>query len=102
MRRRVTIRLDKILRPDQITHLAERAIDAGIAEIQERQRRDPEGKQRPKRQGFTPLSAIFSDIGMTIPEAARHLIREAREESKKLPRSVKTRTKMNNKKASRR
>ena len=95
MARRITIRLDEALRPDQLVRLAERAIDSGLAEIERRNKAYEEGKQRPKGGALVPLSKVFEELGMTLPAAARNLVREERErreQAKKAPQSARPRT----------
>jgi hypothetical protein len=103
MKRRVTIRLDKVLRPDQLSRLAERAIDSGLAEIDKRNKAYEEGKRRPKRRAFVPLSKVFQNVGMTLTAAARGLVREEQErcdQAKKQPQSVEPRARTRTKKGS--
>jgi hypothetical protein len=92
MPRKLTIVLDQVLRDDQIARLQQRAVDDGLAEAARRSKKYDEGKQRPKRRSLLPVSSILEDLGMTLPAAARRLVREhklEKSQAKKLPgRSV--------------
>jgi len=78
MKRRRTIQLDQVLREDQLTHLGQRAIEQGLAEIHGREDAYAKGKRRKKRRAPARLLTILEDLGMTLPAAATSLLREER------------------------
>jgi hypothetical protein len=77
MKRRITIELDRVLREDQLAHLAETAISRGLAEAAAREKGYQEGRRsREKRSKPEPLATILDDLGMTLPAAATSLLQE--------------------------
>src|SRR5690349_1881974 len=85
---KLTIRLDQVLRDDQLEHLANLAIDQGLQEANRRAEGYAAGKKRPKRKTPAKLAAVLEDLGISLPAAAHKLIRDYKQAHSKKPPSA--------------
>ncbi len=85
---KLTIRLDEVLRDDQLEHLGHLAIEQGLKEANRRDQAYVAGIKRPKRKAPTKLSGVLEDLGLSLPAAARKLLREHKQAQSKKPPST--------------
>ncbi len=102
MKRKPLVQLDRVLRDDQLAHLAERAISEGLAEANRREQQCGEGKRPRTARAPGRVSTILEDLGMTLPVAAANLVKEEKDaqniQKKRLPTSVPIKRRVTSKK----
>ena len=89
MARKVTVYLDKVLREDQMLHLAQHALEWGLEKARTRVAAYEAGKRRPKRRNLTSVAKIVEDLGMTLPQRASRLVRQELKQQRRARRPKK-------------